>query len=60
MSNIYDVNNYTYDKLLEFMGLTNPTDRELEATINQKIIIATGPVGTGKTLFGINMGLNLF
>ena len=37
MSNIYDVNNYTDEELLEFIGLTNPTDRELEATINQKI-----------------------
>jgi len=37
MSNIYDVNNYTNDELLEFIGLTDPTDRELEAAINQKI-----------------------
>ena len=37
MSGIWDINNYTNEELLEFLGLNNPTDRELEASLNQKI-----------------------
>ena len=37
MSSIWNVNNYTNEELLEFLGLNNPTDRELEASLNQKI-----------------------
>ena len=38
MSSIYDINSYTNEELLDLLGLNNPTDRELEAAINQKIL----------------------
>ena len=38
MSSIYDINSYTNEELLDLLGLNNPSDRELEASINQKIL----------------------
>ena len=36
--NIYDVNSYSDEELISIMGLNEPTDRELEAAINQRLI----------------------